>query len=100
MDLTKEKYCHIVRNEMVTTHDTSSTKPRNANVFPGSLKVELSLIDHFKAAGKRKLIHSRYLEKSENLNVNYSIKISWSLNAIVSETKMPCLYVGNSIFCL
>lgn len=100
MVLTKEKYCHILRNQMVTTHDTSSTKPRNANVLPDLLKVELALIVHFKAAGKRKLIHRRYLEKSESLNVNHSIKISWSLSAIASERKMSCLYVGNSIFCL
>lgn len=85
---------------MVTTHDTSYTKTRNASVFPGLLKVEFTLIIHFKAAGKRKLIHSRYLEKSENLNMNHSIKISWSLSAVVSETKMPCLYVTNSLFCL
>lgn len=85
---------------MVSTHDTSYTKPRNASVFPGLLEVEFTLIIHFKAAGKRKLIHSRYLEKSEGLNVNHFIKISWSLSAVASEKKMPCLYVTNSLFCL
>lgn len=83
-----------------TDDDTSSIKPRNAHVFPGLLKVELPLIVHFKAAGKIKFVHSRYLEKSERLNVDYSIKISWSLTAISSETKIPYLCVGNSIFCL
>lgn len=79
---------------MVTTCDTSSLKPRNANVLPGLLKVELALIVHFKAAGKRKLIHSRYLEKSESLNVNHSIKISWSLSAIASWDKDAMLVCG------
>lgn len=100
MVLAKEKYFHIVRNQMVTTHDTSSTKSRNANVFSGLLKVEFTLIVHFQAAEEQQLIYSRNLEKSESLNVNHSIKISWSLSAISSETNMPCLYVGNTLLCL
>lgn len=63
---------------VVTQDETSSIDHRNAHMFPDLLKVEIHLIVHFKATGKRKLIHSRYIGKSKMLNVDYFTENSWN----------------------